>query len=255
LRITWSARAASLTVAIGLGLAAVLFGWFYIRMHVLYGDFGASDHLLGYFGRASQGSVLDVMTRGHVWVHLYQRMTSTAPLSWAWPRYANLVAVVAVAGLVVAVVRVRPGVSRRAFAVCGLAVAVITMTVAQHVAGGGSLYPRYFFPVLGVVAALFAVAFDRLIPRLLPATLLAAMGWWAIRQMPIGVDPANTLRPRDEGDRPPVLLRTLPVGDGWRVVAAGLIGVGVIILVIAAAAIARWRRRGAVAGRTYPLTS
>jgi len=56
LRITWSARAASLTVAIGLGPAAVLFGWFYIRMHVLYGDFGASDHLLGYFGRASRGA-------------------------------------------------------------------------------------------------------------------------------------------------------------------------------------------------------
>ena len=108
--------------------------------------------------------------------------------------------------------------------------AVITLTVAQHLAGGGSPYPRYFFPVLGVLAALAAVGFDRLVPRLLPAVVVAAMAWWAIKQMPIGVDPVFTRRPRDNGAVPPPALRVLPVGDGWRMVAAGLIGVGAVVV-------------------------
>ena len=61
----------------------------------------------------------DVFTQGRLWSHLYHRLTSTAPLSWAWPRFANLVAVVAVVGLVVAVVTATVGdTRRRAIALC-----------------------------------------------------------------------------------------------------------------------------------------
>ena len=121
--------------------------------------------------------------------------------------------------------------------------AVITLTVAQHLAGGGSPYPRYFFPVLGVLAALAALGLDRLMPRVLPALLVAAMAWWAIRQMPIGVDPVFTRRPRDNGAVPPPALRILPVGDGWRMVAAGLIGAGALVVAVACCVgLARWRR-------------
>ena len=80
-------------------------------------------------------------------------------------------------------------------------------------------------------------------PRLLPVVLVAAMAWWAIKQMPIGVDPVFTRRPRDNGAVPPPALRVLPVGDGWRMVAAGLIGVGAVVVTVACCVgLARWRR-------------
>jgi 4-amino-4-deoxy-L-arabinose transferase-like glycosyltransferase len=235
--------AAATAAAFGLGPAALLFGWFFVRMQALYGDVGASSFLLDHFGRVSDGSVADVLTWGHLWVHLYERMTSTAPLSWAWPRFAALLAVVSVTGSVVAIVRPRRGTSRRGLLLCVAAVALITLTVAQHIAGGGSPYPRYFFPVLGVLAALVAVGLERLLPRLLPAVVIAAMAWWAIRQMPIGVDPVTTLRPRDRGALPPVELRALPVGDGWRRGAALLIVAGAATAVTAGvlSAARRWR--------------
>jgi hypothetical protein len=236
-------RRATTVVAIGLGPAVVLFGWFYVRIQLLYGDVGASTFLLDHFDREPRGSIPFVLTQGRLWVHLFHRMASTAPLSWAWPRFANIVGLLVVVGLVVALARPRARTSRRAIAVCLLAVAVIALTVAQHLAGGGSPYSRYFFPVLGVLAALAAVALDRLLPRLLPAAVVAAMAWWAIKQMPIGVDPVFTRRPRDNGAVPPPALRVLPVGDGWRVVAAGLIVAGAVVVVTAlGVGLARWRR-------------
>jgi hypothetical protein len=239
--------AAARVAAFGLGPPAVLFGWFFVRIQVLYGDVGASSFLLDHFGRVSSGSVATVLTWGHLWVHLYERMISTAPLSWAWPRFAVLGAVVAVAGVLAALVRPRPGTTRRALLLCLGTVGVITLTVAQHIAGGGSPYPRYFFPVLGVLAVLAAVGFERLVPWLLRAVVVAAMAWWAIRQMPIGVDPVTTLRPRDHGRLPPVELWVLPVGDGWRRGAALLIVAGAATAVTAGtlAVTHRWRDRPA----------
>ncbi len=236
-------RPAVRIVLIGLGPAAVLFGWFYVRIQLLYGDVGASTFLLEHFEREPRGSIPHMFTQGRLWSHLYHRIVSTAPLSWAWPRFANVAAVLAVVGLVVALVRPRPGTRRRAIVICLLSVAVITLTVAQHLAGGGSAYPRYFFPVLGVLAALAALGFDRLVPRVLPAVVVAAMAWWAIKQMPIGVNPVFTRRPRDNGAVPPPALRILPVGDGLRMAAAGLIGVGAIVVALAlCVGVARWRR-------------
>jgi Dolichyl-phosphate-mannose-protein mannosyltransferase len=236
-------RRAATVVAIGLGPAVALFGWFYVRIQLLYGDVGASTFLLEHFDREPRGSIPFVLTQGRLWVHLFHRMASTAPLSWAWPRFANIVGLVAIAGLVVALVRPRAGTSRRAIAVCVVAVAIITLTVAQHLAGGGSPYPRYFFPVLGVLAALAAVGLDRLLPRLLPAAVVIAMAWWAVKQLPIGVDPVFTRRPRDNGAVPPPALRVLPVGDGWRMIAAGTIVTGAVVIVTALClGLARWRR-------------
>jgi hypothetical protein len=236
-------RAAAITAAVGLGPAVALFGWFYVRIQMLYGDVGASSFLLDYFDRTGRGSIADVLTQGRLWSHLYHRMISTAPLSWAWPRFANVVAVVAIIGLIVAIARPRRGTSRRAIALCLVAAAVITFTVAQHLAGGGSPYPRYFFPVLGVFAVLAAIGLDRLVPGVLPGIVAAAMACWAIRQMPIGVSPAVTRRPRDNGAVPPPALRVLPVGDGWRMFASGLIVVGAVLVIAGGClALARWRR-------------
>ena len=95
--------------------------------------------------------------------------------------------------------------------------AVITLTVAQHLAGGGNPYPRYFFPVLGVLAALAAVGFERLVPACFPLVVVAAMAWWAIKLMPIGVDPVFTRRPRDNGAVPPPAFASFPsaTAGGW----------------------------------------
>lgn len=236
-------RAAAITALVGLGPAAVLFGWFYVRIQLLYGDIGASSFLLHYFGRSGRGSIPHVLTQGRLWGYLYHRMISTAPLSWAWPRFANLGAVLAAAGLIVAIARPRRGTSRRAIALCFVSGAVITFTVAQHLAGGGSPYPRYFFPVLGVFAVLVAIGLDRLVAGVLPAIVIAAMAWWAIRQMPIGVNPALTRRPRDNGAVPPPALRHLPVGEGWRMFAVGLIVLGAVLVIAAGCvALAQWRR-------------
>jgi hypothetical protein len=236
-------RAAAVTAAVGIGPAVVLFGWFYLRIQRLYGDIGASSFLLDRFDRTGRGTIAHVLTQGRLWSHLYHRMISTAPLSWAWPRFVNLVAVVAVIGLVVAIARPRMGTSRRAIALCLVAVAVITFTVAQHLSGGGSAYPRYFFPVLGVLSVLAAIGLDRLVPGVLPALVVGAMAWWAIRQMPIGVNPAITRRPRDGGAVPPPALRVLPVGEAWRMAAAGLIVLGTVLVIAAGClALVRWRR-------------
>jgi hypothetical protein len=237
-------REAATITAIGLGPAAVLFGWFYVRIHLLYGDFGASKFLLEHFDRVSRGSIAHMFTQGRWWSDLYHRMTATYPLGgWVWPRFANLFAAVAIVGLIVAVFKPRRGTSRRAIAVCLLVVAVITVTVTQHLAGGGNPFPRYFFPVLGVLAALAAVGFERLVPRLLPVLVVAAMAWWAMRLLPIGVNPVFTRRPRDDGAIPPPALRVLPVGDAWRVAAAGLIVTGGAVVCAAAVIhVAHWRR-------------
>ena len=73
--------------------------------------------------------------------------------------------------------------------------------------------------------------------------MMYAMAWWAIRQMPIGVNPALALRPRDRGAVPPPALRELPVGEGWRMGAAGLIGAGALVVAVACCVgLARWRR-------------
>ena len=86
---------------------------------------------------------------------------------------------------------------RPALALCVVVVFVVIVTVAQHVSGGGSRYARYLLPALGVAAALFALGLDRLWPRVLPAVTVVLMGWWALRNVPSGVDPAAERRPRD----------------------------------------------------------
>ena len=109
-------------------------------------------------------------------------MTSTAPLSWAWPRFANVVAVVAVVGLVVAVVTATTGhepagdrpVPRR--------------RRGDH-ADGRPAPRRRRQPVPALLLPRPRrrsppsppSAFDRLVPRVLPACVVAAMAWWAIK--------------------------------------------------------------------------
>ena len=112
-------RAATITAAIGLGPAAVLFGWFYVRIQLLYGDIGASTFLLEHFDREPRGSIGHVLTQGRLWSHLYHRMVSTARCPWAWPRFANVCRRRRQSsGSSSPLVRPRTGTSRRAIALC-----------------------------------------------------------------------------------------------------------------------------------------
>ena len=207
----------------------MLFGWFYVRNQVRYGDIGASAFVLDYFRRRPAGSIVHILGLGHVWVNLYQRMALTGRPSWHIPRFTTAIAVLALAGLVVALVTKRRGWWRGGMWLSIGAVALITLTVAQHVAGGGNPYPRYFFPVLGVLACLTVLGLDRLLPRVLPLAVVVAMACWLMSKLPISVDPhAWTVyrRPRD-GLRPtPVALRVLAAGDMARRLAGVLIVAG-----------------------------
>ena len=79
---------------------------------------------------------------------------------------------------------------------------------------------------------------------LLPAVVVAAMAWWAIKQMPIGVDPVFTRRPRDNGAVPPPALarasRRRRLADGRR--RADRRRSGRVVIAGSASALARWRR-------------
>jgi hypothetical protein len=228
--------------AAGLLPAAVLFGWFYIRNNHLYGDFAGSQFLLDRFGRQRRGSLFEILTWGHLWVDLYHMLMSPSPLfSVKAPPGVNPVLALSAAGVAVAAAVGRTGdivrrsvngvISRSSLLLCVSVVAVVIITVAQHVSGGGSRYARYLLPALGVAAALVAIGLDRLLPRILPAVTVALMGFWALRNMPRGVDPAAERRPRDRGAPMPEILQVLPASPWLRTAA-------VVVAITGCAAIA-----------------
>ncbi len=94
---TWRHRLLQATwvVALGLGPAVVLFGWFYVRNIVVYGDIGASDALLELFGRRERGSVPEILTSGHLWVDIYHALLSPSTLARIWPRLLTVITWVA----------------------------------------------------------------------------------------------------------------------------------------------------------------
>ncbi len=246
---------ASTVVAYGLVPAAVLFGWYYVRNNQLYGDLAGSEFLLDRFGRIPRGSLFDVLRWGHLWVDLYHMLMSPSPLVTIRAPLVNLVLLLVAMGLVIVAILGRTGdvvrrgvhgvVTRPALGLCIVVVFVVIVTVAQHVSGGGSRYARYLLPALGVAAALFALALDRLWPRVLPAITVVLMGWWALRNVPSGVDPAAERRPRDRGQPMPELLQVLPASPWLRTAAGVVIALGCIAVVISLAdTVARGLRRG-----------
>lgn len=229
--------AATAVAGAGLLPGALLFGWAYVRNRRLYGDFAGSQFLLDRFGRTSRGSLLDILSWGHLWVDLYHMLMSPSPLfAVSAPPGVNIALLLAAVGVVAALVLGRTGdtvvagtrgiVTRPAVGMCLTVVGVVVITVAQHVSGGGSRYARYLLPALGVAAALFALGLDRLWPRVLPAVTVVLMGWWALRNIPSGVDPTAVRRPRDGGDPMPALLQVLPASPWLRTAAGVLIALG-----------------------------
>lgn len=238
-------RRAAVSIGLGLGPAVVVFGWFYVRVLIVYGDIGGSEFLLDRFQRTSRGSVPEVVTWGHLWVDLYHKLLSPSPtFSVKAPAGSNPVGIAAAVGFVVAVVVGRTGdwtgpkvrwVISRAVVLLGLvSVAVIAATVVQHVSGGGNSYARYLFPVLPVLATYAAIGFDRLVPRLFPAAALGALMVWAWRNVPTQVDPQSIRRPRDDGRAMPEALSVIPSSPWLRDVtlAAAVTGSAILAIVV-----------------------
>ncbi len=244
-------RSGAVVAAFGLVPGAVLFGWYYLRNNRLYGDFAGSDFLLDRFGRDPRGSLFEILTWGHLWVDLYHMLMSPTPLfPIVSPPGVDIALLLVVIGLTVLAIRGQTGdvvrrgvhglVTRPALGLCVTVVVVVIMSVAQHVSGGGSRYARYLLPALGVVAALFALGLDRLWPRVLPVVTVVLMGWWALRNIPSGVDPTTERRLRDRGRPMPELLQVLPASPWLRTAAVIVIAVG--CLAIAVSIVGGYRR-------------
>jgi hypothetical protein len=232
---------ASLTVGIGLMPALVIVGWYYARNVHLYGDIGASEFLLDRFNRDPEGGVLSIVTSGHLWVDLYHMLLSPSPLFFVKaPPGTNPATFIAAVGLFIAIVLGRTGdrakrqpgwpISRLALALGAVSIAVIALTIAQHVSGGGNSYARYLFPVLAVLVSFIAIGLDRLIPRVLPAAAVGALGFWAWRNVPTTVDLESMSRQRDRGRGMPDVLRVVPSSAWSRDLLLGMAVAGSVVL-------------------------
>ena len=257
-------RRAVRVALIGLGPAVVLFGWFYARNMVLYGDVGASQYLLEMFRRERRGSVLDMMVRWSMWSNVYEGLMSPTTRRRIVPPGSVVLTMIAATGVGIVLVTGRiarhvdvakdpePDVARdddstlRWQISLGLvAVALVALTIAQHASGGGNAHARYTMPAIGVAAVLVIIGMERIWSRWAPLGLVVVAGWWALLNLPVDVDPTTMVRGRDDGQLPPLPLRVLPLSDGWRTGAGVLIVIGVIAAVGALVATMRASARPA----------
>jgi hypothetical protein len=223
----------------GLAAPALLFGWFYVRNIVLYGDVGASAYLLDRFNRATRGSVFAMFTEGQIWLRLFRRTTTPSTLrDNVLPGLAMIVAA-SVAGLVIAlrsgrtadttVDRVPGRIDRTAIGLVAVGMAVIVLTVAQHFSGGGMAHSRYLFPALAGFAGFIAIGVDQIWPRVAPALLIAGMAWFSIASLPTPHD--RWMERRQRAFTPPgyEVLREVPGNTFARGVFAVLLVIGCLV--------------------------
>ena len=260
-------RNAARLAAIGLGPAVVLFGWFYARNMVLYGDIGASQYLLEMFRRERRGSMLDMIVRWSMWSDVFKGLMSPTTRRRMTPPGSVVLTMIAALGVVLVFVTGR--ITRRPtrddddaaadaasdgrigeastlrwqLALALVAVALIALTIAQHASGGGNAHARYSMPAIGAAAVLVVIGMEWIWSRWAPLALVMVAGWWALINLPVDVNPQILLRNRDDGQLPPYPLRVLPLSDGWRTAAGILIAVGVVIAVAALVATLRTSTR------------
>lgn len=247
-------RRAARVALIGLGPAVVVFGWFYVRNIVLYGDVGASQYLLEMFRRERRGSVLDMLVRWPMWSSIYEGLMSPTTRRRMVPPGSLVITLVAAAGVATVFITGRMSSNDESFAEEGPAgsdhdratrastlrwqitlglvtVGLIALTLAQHASGGGNAHARYAMPAIGVAAVLLVMGMERMWSRWAPFGLVMIAGWWALINLPVDVNPGIMVRNRDDGQLAPYPLRLLPLSDGWRTASGVLIAVGVVVAV------------------------
>lgn len=241
---------ASSVALIGLGPAVVVFGWFYLRNMVLYGDIGASQYLLEMFLRERQGSVLDMVVRWPMWSNVYEGLMSPNIRRRVVPPGSLLITMIAAVGVGITFVTGRVGSEndsaagadradhdrisesstlRWQIALGVVTVALIALTIAQHASGGGNAHARYAMPAIGIAAVLLVIGMERIWSRWAPMTLVVVAGWWSLINLPVDINPGTMLRNRDDGQLAPYPLRALPLSDGWRTASGVVIAVGVLV--------------------------
>jgi hypothetical protein len=226
----------------GLAPGVVLFGWFYLRNVVLYGDPGASEYLLRLFRREERGSVLEMMNRRYLWLRLYESLMSPTTRARITPPVSFVLTGLSIVGVGIAVVTGRLGRDaepsddaparaelRWTLGLCLLSLGVVAFTIAQHVSGGGNAHARYAMPAIGAAAVLVVVGAERMWSRWGPVVVVGVAGWWALLNLPVDVNPLISRGRRDRFGLPPEPLRVLPLSDGWRTLAGALIVVGVTV--------------------------
>jgi hypothetical protein len=237
---------------VGLAPGVILFGWFYLRNLVLYGDIGASQYLLTTFRRQDRGSVIEMLNRRSIWLGLYEWLLSASTRRRVAPPASHVLTAASAVGLGIAAftgrLHRRPGPEdtasarrelRWTIALCLVPFAVVAVTIAQHVSGGGNAHARYAMPAVGAAAVLAVVGLERLWSRWGPMVLIAFAGWWAVVNIPVGVRPFASRGLRDDWGLPPRELRVLPMSDGWRDLAGALVAVGVTVAAVALVAAVR----------------
>ena len=245
-------RRAARVALIGLGPAAVVFGWFYVRNILLYGDVGASQYLLEMFRRERRGSVLDQMVQWPMWSSIYEGLMSPTTRRRIVPPGSLVITLVAAFGVVMVFVTgrvssnegssadaispeldgdraTRASTLRWQIALGLVTVGLMALTLAQHASGGGNAHARYAMPAIGVAAVLLVMGMERIWSRWAPLGLVVIAGWWALINLPVDVDPGTMARNRDDGQLAPYPLRVLPLSDGWRTASGVLIAVGVVV--------------------------
>lgn len=243
-------RRAARVALIGLGPAIVVFGWFYARNIVLYGDIGASQYLLDMFRRERRGSVFDQVVRWSMWSNVYEGLMSPTTRRRVVPPGSAVITLIAAVGVAIVFAAGRIGPSaepsirdaslsdgrvdeartlRWQLSLGLVIVGLIALTIAQHASGGGNAHARYAMPAIGVAAVLLVIGMERIWSRFAPLALVAIAGWWALLNLPVDIDPQTLRRNRDDGQFPPLPLRVLPLSDGWRTAAGVLIAVGVVV--------------------------
>lgn len=166
--------------AVATGVPALATGWFYVRNIVLYGDPTASDALLDKFDREPNGTWWQILTDGSLWMDWYERLWAPV-LAEGYAVAADVLAVVAVIGLLVLLVRRRiagpadqPS-SGAGWLLLMVHAAVILANLVGFVAGGGNPNDRYLLPLMPLLALALAVGVMTLVD-LIPLGRRASRG-------------------------------------------------------------------------------
>lgn len=153
---------ALVAAAVATGVPAIATGWFYVRNIVLYGDPTATDALLEKFDREPNGTWWQVLTDGSLWLDWYERLWAPS-LAEGYAVAADLLAVVAVVGLLVLIVRrgltgaPEQPTSGAGWLLLTAHAAVILTNLVGFVAGGGNPNDRYLMPLMPLLATVLAV--------------------------------------------------------------------------------------------------
>jgi len=245
-------RRAARVALIGIGPAVVVFGWFYVRNILLYGDVGASQYLLEMFRRERRGSVLDMLVQWPMWSGVYEGLMSPTTRRRIVPPGSLVITLVAAVGVAMVFTSGRlssnddssaeegPAGSdddraaqastlRWQIALGLVTVGLMALTLAQHASGGGNAHARYAMPAIGVAAVLLVMGMERIWSRWAPLGLVVIAGWWALINLPVDMEMRTMVRNRDDGQLPPFPLRVLPLSDAWRTGAGVLVAVGVVV--------------------------